>query len=214
MNYKYAEYFLGIGAPGKAIHRVTKRHGDTCEFVYGFEIDKYARNAFCAIHGIDEELIYHDITDQSDYLPYVDIIFYSPPCQTFSLAGKREGTSVDKGNLFYAALQGIIKSGPKYAIMENVANLKNQFADDFYAMLKALEEAGYVNYARVLNSKDFGIPQNRERIFIVSIRKDIYDLGQRFEFPKEIKLEKRLKDMLQNDVNNKYYLSEKPYIFS
>lgn len=209
MNIKYAEYFLGIGAPGKAMQRVTKRHGDTCKFVYGFEIDKYARNAFCAIHDVDESKIYHDVTDQPDTLPYVDIVFYSPPCQTYSIAGKQEGSTVEKGNLFYHALQGIIKSGPKFAIMENVANLKNQFEADFNNMLRALEQAGYVNYAQVLNSKDYGIPQNRERIFIVSVRKDIYDKCHRFEFPIKIKLEKLLKDVLQDDVDDKYYLSEK-----
>ena len=201
MHITYAEYFLGIGAPGKAIHRVTSRHNDTCEFVYGFEIDKYAINAFCAIHGVDESKIYHDITNQPNELPYVDIVFYSPPCQSFSLAGKREGTTVDKGNLFYSALQGIIKSNPKYAIMENVANLKNQFVDDFNAMTKALDEAGYVSFAQVLNSKDYGIPQNRERIFIVSVRKDIYNQGERFEFPLPLRLEKRLKDILEDNVD-------------
>lgn len=186
MKIKYAEYFAGIGAPGKALQNVTKKHGDTCEFVYGFEIDKYARNAFCAIHGIDESKLYHDVTNQLNELPYVDIVFYSPPCQTFSIAGKREGATVDKGNLFYSALQGIKKSKPKYAIMENVANLKNQFKDDFNAMMAALDESGYINYAQVLNSKHYGIPQNRERIFIVSIKKDVYEQGERFEFPKYV----------------------------
>ena len=143
MKWTYAEYFLGIGSPGKAMHRVTERHSDTCKFVYGFEIDKYARNAFCAVHGVDESKIYHDITDQPDELPYVDIIFYSPPCQTFSLAGKKEGTSVDKGNLFYHALEGIKKSKPKYCIMENVANLANQFRSDLDNMMLALEAEGY-----------------------------------------------------------------------
>lgn len=208
MNYTYAEYFLGIGAPGKGFKRVTERHGDTCTFVYGFEIDKYARNAYAAIHGEDENKIYQDITEQPEQLPYVDIVFYSPPCQTFSIAGKKEGTSVDKGNLFYFALQGIKKSKPKYCIMENVANLKNQFKDDFRDMLLALEDAGYINYYKVLNSKDYGIPQNRERIFIVSIRKDIYEKGLRFEFPQKIKLKKRLKDALEDEVSQKYYLSE------
>jgi len=209
MHIKYAEYFLGIGAPGKAIQRVATRHGDTCEFVYGFEIDKYARNAFSAIHGVDEDKIYHDVTDQPKELPYVDIVFYSPPCQSFSIAGKKEGTTVDKGNLFYAALQGIIKSNPKYAIMENVSNLKNQFADDYNAMLRALDDEGYTSYAKVLNSKDYGIPQNRERIFIVSMRKDVYEDGQRFEFPLPIRLDKKLKDLLEDEVDEKYYLTEK-----
>ena len=209
MNYTYAEYFAGIGAPGKAIKRTTERHGDTCEFVYGFEIDKYARNAFAAIHEVSEDKIYTDITNQPETLPYVDIVFYSPPCQTFSIAGKREGSTVDKGNLFYNALEGIKKSKPKFAIMENVKNLANEFRKDLDNMLFALEDAGYFNYAKVLNSKDYGIPQNRERIFIVSVRKDIYEQGKRFKFPNPIKLDKRLKDVLQKEVDEKYYLSDK-----
>jgi DNA (cytosine-5)-methyltransferase 1 len=209
MDYTYAEYFAGIGAPGKAFKRVTERHGDTCKLVYGFEIDKYARNAYCAIHGEDEEKMYHDITDQPEQLPYVDIIFYSPPCQTYSIAGKKQGSTVAKGKLFDSALEGIKKSKPKYAIMENVANLRNQFVEDFKAMIMALEDTGYINYYKVLNSKNYGIPQNRERIFIVSIRKDIYENGIRFEFPKKMKLEKRLKDVLEDEVDEKYYLSEK-----
>lgn len=209
MKYTYAEYFLGIGAPGKAIKRVTSRHNDICEFKYGFENDKYARNAYVAIHDEDESKIYWDIREQPKELPYVDIVFYSPPCQTFSIAGKKEGTTVNKGKLFYNALKGIKKSRPKYAIMENVANLKNQFRKDFNAMVQALEEVGYMNYAKVLNSKDYGIPQNRPRIFVVSIRKDIYDQGVRFEFPKPIKLEKRLVDVLEPVVSKDYLLSKK-----
>lgn len=209
MKFTYAEYFSGIGAPGKGLKRVTERHGDSCEFVYGFENDKHARNAFCAIHEVDEDLIYHDIKRQPDTLPYVDIVFYSPPCQTFSIAGKREGTNVDKGNLFYHALEGIKKSKPKFCIMENVSNLANQFSQDFNNMVWALDEAGYISYNKVLNSKHYGMPQNRERIFVVSIRKDIYDQGVRFEFPLEMPLELRLKDMLEDEVDEKYYLSEK-----
>lgn len=209
MNWTYAELFGGIGAPGKGFKRACDRHGDTCELKYYFEFDKYASNAYCAIHDEDESKNYWDITQQPELLTYVDIIFYSPPCQTFSIAGKKEGTTVDKGNLFYQALEVIKKSKPKYAIMENVANLKNQFKDDYNAMVWALDDAGYVSDGGLLNSKDYGIPQNRNRIFVVSIRKDLYEQGQRFEFPKKIKLTKCLADIVEKEVDEKYFLSDK-----
>lgn len=122
MKTTSAEIFAGIGAWGKALDRVTKRHGDTHELKYYFEIDKYASNAFAAIHGVSEELNNWDITEKCE-VPEVDIFFYSPPCQSFSIAGKKEGRTVAKGNLFDSAIEKLKQSNPKFAIMENVANL-------------------------------------------------------------------------------------------
>ena len=208
MNWNYSESFAGIGAWGKAIKRVSERHEDTCELKWFAEIDKYAINSFCAIHDEPESKNIVDITKDIN-VEEVDVFFYSPPCQTFSIAGKREGTDVDKGNLFYNALDKLKKSNPKYAIMENVKGLPSgDTKEDFNNMIFALDDAGYFSYWKVLNSKDYGIPQNRERVFIVSIRKDIYDQGKRFEFPKEIKLEKTLFDMLEEEVDEKYYIKQ------
>lgn len=208
MKWTYSESFAGIGAWGKSIKRVTKRHNDTCELKWYAEIDKYASNAFAAIHDESEDKNIWDIT-KDIYVPEVDIFFYSPPCQTFSIAGKREGTDVDKGNLFWNALDKLKKANPKYAIMENVKGLvTGDTKDDFNNMVKSLREAGYFSYWKVLNSKDYGIPQNRERVFIVSIRKDLYDQGKRFEFPRPIKLEKKLFDMLEDIVDEKYYIKQ------
>ena len=203
VNWKFSESFAGIGAWGKAIERVTERHNDTCELQWYAEIDKYASNAFAAIHDISEELNIWDITKDIEVKP-MDIFFYSPPCQTFSVAGKRELTSVPKGNLFYDAVKFIKQTQPKYAIMENVRGLPSgDSKKDFNNMLWYLEEIGYVNYWQILNTKDYGIPQNRERVFIVSIRKDLYDQGKRFEFPKPFKLELSLDDVTKdfNDIN-------------
>lgn len=205
MNWKYSESFAGIGAWGKAIQIVTERHNDTSELQWYAEIDKYASNAFSAIHGVSEELNIWDITKDIDVKP-MDIFFYSPPCQTFSIAGKREGATVAKGNLFYEAAKFIEQTQPKYAIMENVKGLPSgDTKKDFNAMLYHLNDIGYVNYWKVLNTKDYGIPQNRERVFIVSIRKDLYDQGKRFEFPKPFKLEKKVKDY----VNYEYEVPRK-----
>ena len=110
-----------------------------------------------------------------------------------------------RSGLFFEALRIIEDTKPKVAIAENVKNLvSKKFAEQFDIVLKSLEQAGYNNYWQVLNAKDYGIPQNRERVFIVSIRKDI-DNGA-FKFPKPIELELRLKDLLESEVEDKFYL--------
>lgn len=131
------------------------------------------------------------------------------PCQDISVAGKlagiKEGT---RSGLYYEGMRILRQVKPKYSIIENVKNLTSKkFKDSFEQILKDLEEAGYNNYWQVLNAKNYGIPQNRERVFIVSIRKDI-DKGT-FQFPEPFDNGKRLKDVLENEVDEKYFLSEK-----
>lgn len=145
-------------------------------------------------------------------LPDVDLISYGFPCQDISLSGFQKGLFNEDGTqtrsgLFFNALEIIQHCKPKVAIAENVKNLTSKrFKNEFALVLNSLEKAGYNNYWKVLNSKDFGIPQNRERVFIVSIRKDIDK--KRFEFPEPYELNLRLRDLLEQDVNDKYYLSE------
>ena len=135
-------------------------------------------------------------------------------CQDISLAGKQKGMFNEDGSktrsgLFFEALRIIEATKPKVCIAENVKNLvSKKFSDQFQIVLQSLEKigGGYNNYYKVLNAKDYGIPQNRERVFIVSIRKDI-DNGK-FEFPTPFKLDLRLKDMLEDEVDEKYFLSE------
>lgn len=210
MHITYSESFAGIGAWGKAIQRVTQKHNDTCELKFYYEFDKFASNSFAAIHEIDEKLNKWDITIEAEKLPEVDVFFYSPPCQTFSIAGKREGVNVDKGNLFYHAVEKIEKSNPKYCIMENVKGLPSgDTYRDFINMLWYLESKGYYNYWKILNSKDYGIPQNRERVFVVSIRSDLYSYGNRFEFPNVINLGKITAfDYLEDKVDESFYFNE------
>ena len=178
------------------------------------EIDKYAVTSYCAIHNIDEELNLGDITGiEETRMKDFDLITYGFPCQDISLSGKQKGFTDKEGNktrsgLFFDALRIIEEKKPKIAIAENVKNLTSKkFQKEFDIVLTSLNEAGYNNYWKVLNAKDFGIPQNRERVFIVSIRKDI-DNGM-FEFPNGFELKLRLKDMLEDEVGEKYYLSKK-----
>ena len=124
---------------------------------------------------------------------------------------KQQGFVNDSGEstrsgLFFEALRIIKELRPRYAIAENVKALTSaKFKTEFATVLSSLEEAGYKNYWRVLNAKDYGIPQNRERVFIVSIRKDV-DKGD-FQFPDKLPLTKTLKDMLEPKVDEKYYIN-------
>lgn len=207
---KLLSLFSGIGAFEKALDRL----GIPYELVGFSEIDKYAIKSYCAIHGVSEELNLGDITKiQGQALPKdIDLISYGFPCQDISLAGKLKGLFNEDGSqtrsgLFFEALRIIEDSQPKVAIAENVKNLTGKtFKTQFEIVLKSLEEAGYNNYWKVLNARDYGVPQNRERVFIVSIRKDI-DTG-RFTFPEGFPLGLRLKDVLETDVDEKYYLSD------
>lgn len=205
---KVLSLFSGIGAFEKALDRLKVNY----ELVNYCEIDKYASKAYAMLHDCDESLNLGDITKiDTTALPNdIDLITYGFPCQDISLAGKQKGFEEDgertRSGLFFEALRIIEDTKPRIAIAENVKNLTSKkFSEEFNIVLSSLEQAGYNNYWKILNAKDFGIPQNRERVFIVSIRKDI-DNGM-FKFPEGFELELRLKDMLQDEVDEKYYLS-------
>ena len=141
-------------------------------------------------------------------IPDHDLFTYSFPCQDISVAGKQQGVvrGETRSGLLYECEKVIEGKRPKYLLLENVKNLVGKkHIEGFNEWLKYLEGLGYVNYWKILNAKDYGVPQNRERVFVVSI------LGEHkpYEFPKPIKLEKRLKDILEIEIDDKYYLSEK-----
>ena len=206
---KLLSLFSGIGAFEKALTNL----GVQYEVVNYCEIDKYASKSYSAIHGIPESKNLWDITKVNVLnLPKdIDLLTYGFPCQDISLAGKQTGMfnedgTLTRSGLFFKALDIIESVKPKIAIAENVKALTSKkFTEEFKIVLDSLEKAGYHNYWQVLNAKDYGIPQNRERVFIVSIRKDIDHYM--FEFPKPYILEKRLKDFLEPYVDEKYYLS-------
>lgn len=208
---KVLSLFSGIGAFEKALKNINQPF----ELVGFSEIDKYAVKSYCAIHNVSETLNFGDITkiDEKALPKDIDLITYGFPCQDISLAGKQKGLFNDDGTqtrsgLFFEALRIIEETQPKIAIAENVKNLVGKkFNAQFQVVLASLEAAGYNNYWQVLNAKDYGIPQNRERVFIVSIRKDI-DTGS-FKFPEPFPLELRLKDVLESEVDEKFYLDGK-----
>lgn len=200
--------FSGIGAFEKALDR----GGIEYELVNYCEIDKYASRAYAAVHGVSEDLNLRDVqTIDCDQLKGkgVNLITYGFPCQDISVAGKMKGFEHDgqktRSGLFYDALRVIRELQPEVAIAENVKALTSKkFEGEFVAVREGLAEAGYNNYYAVLDASDYGIPQHRERVFIVSIRKDI-DKGT-FAFPQKEPLRLRLKDLLENEVEEKYFI--------
>lgn len=195
---KMFEAFSGIGTQAMAL----KRLGVPYEIVGFSEIDKYAIQSYHAIHGDIKN--YGDITKMTE-IPSCDIFTWSFPCTDLSKAGKRQGMTKDtRSGLVYEVLRLVrdSKDKPKVLIMENVPDLiQATFVKQFADIQYELETYGYMNYVETLNSKDFGVAQNRNRVFMVSI------LGEySYNFPQPFKLEKRLKDYLEHDVDEKYYL--------
>ena len=140
----------------------------------------------------------------------VDLIMHGSPCQDFSVCGLNKGGDEGSGtrsSLMYETIRIVDKLKPKYVIWENVKNvISKKHIHNFNNYIERMNELGYISYYQVLNSKDYGIPQNRERVFTISIRKD---LNQTFEFPQKQELKLKLKDMLEDNVDEKYYLSKK-----
>lgn len=202
---KLFSLFSGIGGPEKAL----KRLGIEYELVGYSEIDKYASKSYSAVHEESEIKNYWDITKiNGAELPDFDLLTWGFPCQDISIAGKQAGIHEGtRSGLYYDGLRILKAKKPKYSLIENVKALTSKkFADTFESILKDLDEAGYNNYWQVLDAKDYGIPQHRERVFIVSIRKDI---NQEFVFPEKEELKLKLKDLLEDEVEEKYYLSDR-----
>lgn len=199
--------FSGIGAFEKALTNI----GIDYELVNFCEFDKYAIQSYCAIHGVDKSINLGDITKVDlDMLPEnIDLITHGSPCQDFSIAGKQLGDKGNRSVLMWNSVEIIRRIKPKYVIWENVKNvLSAKHRHNFDQYLEALNDIGYTSYYEVLNSKDYGVPQNRERIFCVSI------LGEHteYEFPLPTGETVRLKDILEDEVDEKYYIN-KPFTF-
>lgn len=202
---KVLELFAGIGACSKALENLGIEH----EIVDAVEIDKYAIKSFNAVHGTNFEP--QDITKWDKNIE-VDLIMHGSPCQDFSVAGK--GAGGDKGSgtrssLMYETLRIVEKLKPQYVIWENVKNLlSKKHRHNWENYVEKMGELGYDSAAKIINARDCGIPQNRERLFTISIKRGS-ELVDSFMFPEPIPLEKKLKDMLEDEVDEKYYLSEK-----
>ena len=213
---KVGSDFSGVGAFNQALMRL----GIDYKEIFACDMDKFARQTF--IHNYGEPEYYPiNVYDRAIPNESLDIYMTSPPCQAFSLAGKRLGKDDKRGILFFNSHEFIQVNKPRYFIFENVKGL---LSDDngktFSEWVNLLggksingnpvifpyeDSVPYHLYYKVLNAKNHGVPQNRERVFLVGIRDDE---DNNFRFPVEEQLTKRLKDVLEDDVNEKYFLSE------
>jgi DNA (cytosine-5)-methyltransferase 1 len=209
--------FSGIGSPEAALKRLNIPHHN----VFACDIDKYAKQSFLELNSPD--LFYDDITKR-DYkeVTQLDLYVAGFPCQSFSIAGQRKGFNETRGTLFFNVAEFIKVNQPKCFILENVKGLLSHDSGKTYQTITDVltngggtlngqigmdtidDGLGYHVYTKVLNTKDYGIPQNRERIFIVGFK-----YYRDFNFPSKSRLLNKLKDILEQDVNAKYYLSQK-----
>ncbi len=202
---KLLSLFTGIGAFEKALERLNIDY----ELVGFSEIDKYAIKSYCAIHNVSENKNLGDVAKiEIDKIPDFDLMSWGFPCQDISIAGRMEGIKEGtRSGLYYEGYKILKAKMPKISIIENVKNLTSQrFRSQFDSILNDISELGYNNYWKILNAKDYGVPQNRERVFIVSIRKDIDK--NNFTFPSPVTLNLKLKDILEDKVDDKFYLTE------
>lgn len=210
MTIKVFTAFSGYDSQCMALDRLHEHNPHfNYELVGWAEIDKYAIQAHNAVYPQWADRNYGDIS-RIDWqqVPDFDLFTYSSPCQDFSQAGKQAGGTEGSGtrsSLLWECRRAILAKKPKYLLMENVAALVSQkFIRLFNAWQLELESYGYRNFAKVLNAKDYGVPQNRERIFMVSI----LDESARYEFPQPMPLTLRLNDVLEDKVDERYYLSK------
>lgn len=225
----FMDCFAGIGGFRMALEQL----GFVC--VASCEIDKHARKAYKAIYGW-EEPFYGDIKDVDPReLPDFDLLTGGFPCQAFSVAGKRRGFEDTRGTLFFEIVRIAKEKRPKAILLENVKGLVNHDKGrTLDIMIETLNEIGYIVDFDILNSKYFGVPQNRERIFIVAMRDDLIEQEEwseettkgntivrkrkrqinewaktfNFDWPEQDEVTTRLRDILEPEVDEKYYLSE------
>lgn len=221
---KVGSDFSGVGAFNQALMRL----GINYQEVFACDMDKYARQTF--IHNYGEPEYYPmNVYDREIPSESLDIYMTSPPCQAFSMAGKRLGKEDSRGILFFNSLEFIRVNNPRFFIFENVRGLlshdkenkKDKIGRTFQEWIdylggKSVNGIGtmmpidgsvpYHLHYKVLNAKKHGVPQNRERVFLIGIRDD---QDNTFTWPEEEELTKRLKDVLENEVDDKYFLSEK-----
>lgn len=212
-KWKILSLFSGVGAFEKALTNI----GEEIEVVGFSEIDKYAIKSYCKIHNVAEEKNKGDVRGiESESIESYDILVGGSPCQNISIMSKvnerdkkEKGLKGESSSLFYEYVRVLNETKPEYFIFENVRNLlSSNKGEDFEIVKKKLGENYNIKY-KVLNSKDYGIPQVRRRLYIVGKRKDKGEFN--YEFPEGVELKIKVKDILEERVEDKYYLSEKMY---
>lgn len=191
-GYKYIDLFAGIGG----FHLALSSLGAEC--VYANEWDTFAQNVYKENFGIEPE---GDITKvDENKIPEHDILCAGFPCQAFSISGKQRGFEDSRGTLFFDVARVVKAIHPKVVFMENVKNFATHDNGNTLAVVRTtMEQLGYTFYERVLNAVNYGIPQKRERIYMVCFRNDL--INREFSYPKQFALSKHVEDFLLDDEN-------------
>jgi len=201
---RLATMFSGIGAVEFALKRLKLN----TKIVFASDNDKFVKESYFTNYNIGNENWYSDVhnIDGSKYLNKVDLLVGGSPCQSFSMVGKRKGFDDTRGTLFYEFARVIKESQPKVFIYENVKGLVNHDKGNTFETIKAtFNELGYKYYYKLMNAKDYGMAQHRERIFVVGFKDD----SVKFNFPEKIALKHKMQDFLEDFIESKYYLKEK-----
>lgn len=209
-SLKAIDLFAGIGGIRLGFERA---FGEKIDFVFASEIDKYARETYYANFG---EEPFGDITKiEAEKIPPHDIILAGFPCQAFSVAGHRKGFEDTRGTLFFDVARIAKHHKPKLIFLENVKGFKSHDKGNTFKVVKAtLEDLGYKVFADILNAKNFGVPQNRERIYIIAFLDENNNLDIEFDFEKlkKIRNPSKLEKILDKNVDERYTISDKLWI--
>lgn len=201
---RLATSFSGIGAVEQAFVRL----GLNFDIVFAGDIDAKCKQSYFANYNITEKQWHSDIHnfDATKYLGEVDLFVGGAPCQAFSMVGKRKGFEDTRGTLFREFARVVKECQPKVFIFENVKGLINHDGGNTWEVIRRTFEdyCGYHIYSKILNSKDYGIPQHRERIFCIGFKEETD-----FTFPAPIPLEYKMFDFLEDTIASKYFLREK-----
>ncbi|CRF49864.1 Modification methylase [Helicobacter heilmannii] len=195
--------FSGIGAFEYALKKLRVPH----EIAFAGDIDRFVKQSYFANYAMDETRWHDDIMRfcALEFKNKIDILVGGSPCQSFSMVGKRRGFGDTRGTLFYEFARVISECQPKAFIYENVKGLTNHDKGRTWQIIQeSFKELGYTIYTQILNAKDYGIPQNRERIFVVGFKEQVP-----FSFPKTLELQTTMQDFLEDYTQSKYYLKEK-----
>jgi DNA (cytosine-5)-methyltransferase 1 len=198
--------FSGIGAVEHAFHRLNLNHN----IIFAGDLDKFVKQSYFANYGhkLSQEDWHTDVNHfkAEKYKGQLDLLLGGSPCQSFSMVGKRGGFADTRGTLFHEFIRVVNETQPKVFIYENVKGLINHDSGNTWSVVKrTFSDLGYKFYPMILNARDYGIPQNRERVFVVGFLDHSVD----FNIPQKIECALTMQDLLEDYIESKYFLKEK-----
>ena len=202
---KIATLFSGIGAVEQAFERLKIDH----DIIFACDNNPFVRQSYKANYNITDELFFEDIINLNgkQFREQIDILVGGSPCQSFSSVGKRKGLEDERGNLVFEFIRIVKETLPNIFIFENVKGLLTVDKGETFqnVIMPRFKKLGYSIFHETLNAKDFGMPQHRERLFVIGFK----DKRENYQFPQPFELKLKVKDLLLDNADEKYYLGEK-----